>query len=92
MIAELSKLFQSDTLPRLANLRVAVQGGDAGAVERIAHSLKGSSANMGARQMARICEELQEAGASGELAEALELLDGLEAEFARVRRALATEA
>jgi len=92
LIADLDEVFSSDTPPRLANLRVAVESGDAGAVERIAHTLKGGSANMGARRMAGICEELQKAGVSKDLAEALDLLDQLEAEFERVRWALAAEA
>jgi CheY-like chemotaxis protein len=92
LIAELSEVFSSDALPQLADLRVAVEGGDAGAVERIAHTLKGSSANMGASRMAGLCEELQKAGISKDLTEALELLDRLKAEFERVRRALAAEA
>jgi len=92
LIADLAEVFSSDTLPRLANLQVAVESGDAEAVERIAHTLKGSSANMGARRMAGICEELQKAGVSKDLAGALDLLDQLEAEFERVRWALAAEA
>ncbi len=76
----------------MANLRVAVQGGDAGAVERIAHTLRGSSANIGARRMAELCEELQKAGASKDLSEASKPAERLQAEFERVRRALATEA
>ncbi|MEJ7872137.1 MAG: response regulator, partial [Rubrobacteraceae bacterium] len=92
LIADLGELFSSDTPPRLANLRVAVEGGDAGAVERIAHTLRGSSANIGARRMAELCEELQKAGASKDLSEASKPAERLQAEFERVRRALATEA
>ncbi len=92
LITELGEAFSSVTPPQLANLRVAVEGGDAEAVERIAHTLKGSSANMGARRMAGICEELQKPKVSTDLAEALELLDRLEVEFERVQRALAAEA
>ena len=60
-------------------------------MERVAHTIKGSSGNMGAARMAEICSELQEVGASGYLSRAPELLEGLEVEFGRVRLALGTE-
>jgi len=52
-------------------------------VERVAHTLKGSSGNLGAQRMAAQCGELQDAGVSGDLTHALELLEELEVEFAR---------
>jgi HPt (histidine-containing phosphotransfer) domain-containing protein len=61
-------------------------------VERAAHTLKGSSGNMGAARMAAVCAELEEAGASGDLGRALGLLARLEEELGRVRPALEAEA
>jgi HPt (histidine-containing phosphotransfer) domain-containing protein len=85
-------MFLDDSSSRLAALREAVEGGDAKSVERIAHTLKGSSGNMGAKRMAKICAELQNDGTSGDLRRAAELLGRLEEEFGRVRPALETEA
>ena len=92
LILELGEVFASDTPPRLENLCVAVEAGDAEAVKRVAHALTGSSANIGARRMAGICGELQKAGDSKDLAKAPDLLERLRAEFERVRRALLAEA
>lgn len=56
-----------------------------------AHTLKGSASSMGAPVMAGLCEELQQAGDSGELSRAPELLERLREEFERVRAALEAE-
>jgi PAS domain S-box-containing protein len=89
ILAELAKLFLEDAEPRLAALGDAVKAGDARTVEQVAHVLKGSSGNMGARRMSGLAAELQDIGASGDLSKAPESLRSLEAEFARVRPALA---
>jgi HPt (histidine-containing phosphotransfer) domain-containing protein len=91
LVAELAGMFLEDASARLAALREALENGDTVALERTAHTLKGSSGNMGAARMAAICAELQQAGASGELGGAAELLDSLEEEFGRVRPALEAE-
>jgi PAS domain S-box-containing protein len=91
LISELAGMFLDDASSRLTDLRGAVEAGDAPAVERVAHTLKGSSGNMGAARMAAICAELQVACASGDLGRAPELLARLEEEFGRVRPALEAE-
>jgi CheY-like chemotaxis protein len=91
LLSELSTMFLDDASSRLAALREAVEGGDAKSVEQIAHALKGSSSNMGAKRMAKICAELEYVGASGDLSYAPELLGRLEEEFSRVRPALEAE-
>lgn len=83
LLSDLGEVFSGDTPPRLATLRAAV--------ERVAHTLAGSSANMGARRMAAMCRELQVMGASKDLSKAPVILEQLQEEFGRVRRALAAE-
>jgi CheY-like chemotaxis protein len=92
MLSELAQMFFDDTNSSVAALREALERGDAPGVERIAHTLKGSSGNMGARRMSVFCAELQEIGASGDLARAPKLLERLEEEFGRIRPALEAEA
>jgi HPt (histidine-containing phosphotransfer) domain-containing protein len=91
LLGRLIELFLDDAAPRLASLAQAVAQGDARALERQAHTLKGSSANIGARQLARLCEDLEMLGRSGELGRAPGVLTQLEAEFDRVRAALRAE-
>ena len=90
ILGELVEMFLRDTTPRLAALGEAVEAGDASTVEKVAHILKGSSGNMGARFMSELSASLQDAGASGDLSDAAGRVEQLEAEFARVRQALAT--
>jgi two-component system, sensor histidine kinase and response regulator len=91
ILSELIDLFLDEVPQQLGALREAVEKDDAPSVERIAHTLKGSSGNMGATPMAQICAELEDVGASGDLSRAPELLERLEEEFWRVRLALESE-
>jgi HPt (histidine-containing phosphotransfer) domain-containing protein len=91
LLAELAGMFFDDASSRLEELRVTIGAGDAAGVERVAHTLKGSSGNMGATRMSAICAELQNVGGSGDLSRAAGLLEGLEEEFGRVRTALEAE-
>ncbi|HLL41163.1 MAG TPA: Hpt domain-containing protein, partial [Rubrobacteraceae bacterium] len=88
ILNELIELFLADVPSQLVVLKDTLEAGDAHSVERIAHTLKGSSANMGAARMTTICSELQDVGASGDPSRAPELLERLEEEFGHVHRAL----
>jgi HPt (histidine-containing phosphotransfer) domain-containing protein len=91
MLSELTQMFFDDTRSSLATLRKALEEGDAQSVERVAHTLNGSSSNMGAVRMAALCAELENVGASGKLSRGPELLEHVEAEFERVHSALEAE-
>jgi HPt (histidine-containing phosphotransfer) domain-containing protein len=91
IVAELAGMFLEDARPRLSALEEAILNDDAPTVERLAHTLKGSSANMGARGMAAICARLEDAGQSRDLSQGPGLLERLGEEFARVDRAFEAE-
>lgn len=91
MLVELTEMFIDDAASSLSALKKSVEHGDTTRVERVAHTLKGSSGNMGATRMADICSELEQAGASKDMADAPAQLERLEAEFERVRLALDEE-
>ncbi len=91
MLSELAAMFFDDANSGLSAMREAIGGGNAQPVERIAHTLKGSSGSMGAEKMARICAELQEVSGGGDLSRAPTLLGRLEEELGRVRPALEAE-
>ena len=88
LLAELVGMFLEDASARLDVLRDAIQIGDAEEIERAAHSLKGSCGNMGVKRMQQTSSDLQEAGVSGDISGAANLLGRLEEEFERVRPAL----
>ena len=91
IVAELAGMFLDDARPRLSELEEAVRGGDAPTVGRLAHTLKGSSANMGARGMSALCARLEDAGAAGDLTSGFVLVQQLKKEFSRVDRAFEAE-
>lgn len=81
-----------DHAPTLVTtLRQAVDRGDAAGVERAAHSLKSSSANVGASQLAQLCKALEDIGRTHALDQAVTLLDQLDLAFGLVQDALRAE-
>ena len=91
ILAELIALFLDDAPTRLRGIREAAANGDANFLERNAHTLKGSSQNMGATRMGALCAQLQEAGRTGDLSRVPELVDLITDEFERVDAELTAE-
>jgi two-component system, sensor histidine kinase and response regulator len=74
-------------VPRLlAELRAAVDDADADRLRRAAHTLKGSTAQFGAADVARMALALEHAGAEGRLDGAAAALDPLERALDGLRR------
>ena len=80
--------FLQDAPAYVAALYGAAEADDAASLERAAHTLKSTSASLGALGMAALCQQLQELGHTGTVAGAAELLQQLTDEFMRVRQAL----
>jgi CheY-like chemotaxis protein len=85
LLAELIAVYLRDTPPRLAALHEAVARADAEALRRAAHSLKGSSSQIGAVQMARLSADLEHQAGTTDLRGATETLRRLDEAFDRVR-------
>ncbi|MCB1187835.1 response regulator [bacterium] len=76
---QMISLFLSETQRRLEEIRTAVSEGDSVRLQREAHTLKGSSAEMMAERIRSTAYELEMLGRSGELGDApglVELLGG----------------
>ncbi|WP_307722084.1 response regulator [Duganella callida] len=80
--------FLRDTPAQLAALRQALAGGDAEQLRKTAHSLKSSSANVGALALAQRCKELEQLGRNHTTAGAAPLLADMERSFQAARQAL----
>jgi hypothetical protein len=78
-----------DDPEHLGELRIALDGGDAETVQRVAHSLKGALAILAAGPAGRQALELEALGRSKQLGAARERLDALEREIRRVSDFLA---
>lgn len=81
--------FFADTTELMATLQRAITAEEIDTVGRMAHTLKGSSTNVGAVGMAALCHELQSVGSAANLVDAVQCLTKLKTEFDRVRRELA---
>jgi len=84
--AQVFEVFLQDTSTRMTALRDAVIRRDGEAVERVAHSLQGSLAMVGAASMARRCAELTGMARGGSLDRAEPLVVELEERFEAIRR------
>jgi HPt (histidine-containing phosphotransfer) domain-containing protein len=90
-VAELAGVFLEDARSQLEAVDEALQQGDASAVERAAHTLKGGSGSMGAKGISDLCAQLEDVCASGDLSQGFELLGRIREELGRVERALEAE-
>ncbi len=77
----LIQTFIDDSLDRIASLRAALDANDADAFSNMVHSLKGSSINIGAPRLGKICQAAEIAGKAHELNQASTLLIAIETEF-----------
>ncbi|MBB3224113.1 hybrid sensor histidine kinase/response regulator [Pseudoduganella umbonata] len=80
--------FIDDTPRRLASLREAIDTGNAGSVRKVAHSLKSSSANVGADTLAQLSKDMEQLGRNDINSGAAALLSTMEREYAAVRDTL----
>jgi DNA-binding response OmpR family regulator len=84
--------FIKEAGAQLELLRDARQRQDAGALKATAHSLKGSSLTMGARQLAALCAQMEtHAARDPDAAVMSALIAELDEEFVKVRSALEAE-
>src|SRR5437588_4804659 len=90
LIVGLIDLYLADTPHRLAAIRAAGAAADGLALKRAAHNLKGSSANLGARQVAALCAELERAD-SNDPCQISVFLIRLEQAFEHVRQVFTAE-
>ena len=88
VLAELVSEYTEQSARQRDALVHAIEVGDPAAVESLAHSLRGASANVGATRLARICGELEARGRDRDTAGARELCETFDLELRVVRGAL----
>lgn len=90
-VDEVIDAFVTSTPNLLAALRIAAGAGDAAGVQGTAHSLKSSSATVGALTLVALCKALEAMGRAGRIEGAREKVAQVEAEYGRVKGALEAE-
>jgi signal transduction histidine kinase/DNA-binding NarL/FixJ family response regulator/HPt (histidine-containing phosphotransfer) domain-containing protein len=88
LLGEIIDTYFSSSNRLMESLRQAVGTGDTRGVLQAAHSLKSSSANLGALSLAEHCKNLETLGRNDTLAGAAELLAKIESDYAAVCDAL----
>jgi signal transduction histidine kinase/CheY-like chemotaxis protein/HPt (histidine-containing phosphotransfer) domain-containing protein len=85
---DLVRVYLEDAPQRVAELVVAAETGDAGAQVSPSHTLKSSSANIGATQLSDLARDIEHAARAGIATGPAELAAGLRAEYERVAEEL----
>jgi CheY-like chemotaxis protein/HPt (histidine-containing phosphotransfer) domain-containing protein len=84
---EMIGLYLENAPQLIDTIRQSMMAGDAPVLQRSAHTLKGSSASLGAQRVATLCGDLEKLGREGTVAGGDVLLAEVEQEFDRVRTA-----
>ncbi|MDG4553348.1 MAG: response regulator [Candidatus Competibacter sp.] len=88
LMERLIDLYQRGASTLLEQLRGAADTGEREELRTVAHTLKSSSANVGAMRMQRLCKELEMMARAGPVPDAMVYVMAIEQEFAKVRTAL----
>src|SRR5882672_8455121 len=81
LFVELVDLFVSDTKTHIAALQRALDQHDLRLLERTAHTLKSSCANVGAVAMSRLCSEIEQLGRASKIEGAAQLVERTAAQY-----------
>ena len=88
-LREIVGIFLEDTPQRLVELDESLAAGDAAKFTRAAHSIKGSSANLGAAALRSAAEKLEHRSRTGGLGDVTALVAEVKQEFTRAQVELA---
>jgi PAS domain S-box-containing protein len=87
-LAQLIQVFLTETPALIQGMETAIVQGDATGLEASAHTLKSSSASLGAIPFSEYCENLERMAQDNQLTTASEVVSRLKREFERVKAAL----
>jgi HPt (histidine-containing phosphotransfer) domain-containing protein len=90
-LTELIEIYLEESPTLLQALNTAIVQSDATAIKQAAHTLKSSSASLGAIRFSQLCQELEMMGSDGATAQVRELLVDIESEYERVKSTLQIE-
>jgi CheY-like chemotaxis protein len=90
-LIELSELFSREADACVEKIERGLAQQDFALAARAAHSLKGSSSNLGANRLAAVCAALEQHATNGDGAQVTARIDELKAELQRVRDSLNAE-
>lgn len=77
LMLQMIRLYLENSSKRMDQIRTGLESREDGVVERGAHSLRSSAANLGAREVSRLAGEMEDAASKGDLDAAGALLERL---------------
>lgn len=84
----LVETYIEDTDTRVDALAVCIDQQDSEEIKKIAHSIKGSSSNLFAQNLASLCQKIEDMGRGGTLEGVQEIMGQVKTEYACVREEL----
>src|SRR6185503_11322012 len=91
LLARTISLYLAESPKLMHKLKLAADANDTLGIVRSAHSLKSSSANVGATALSRYCGDIEASARRADIAEARRIFADIEAEHGRVQAALGAE-
>jgi CheY-like chemotaxis protein/HPt (histidine-containing phosphotransfer) domain-containing protein len=91
LLAKVVEIYFQNSTNLMDTIRSAATSGDTTALSMAAHSMKSSSANLGALTLAELCKELEMKGRANNIDGVLPIVSYMEIEYARVKTALERE-
>ncbi len=88
MFPEIIEVYLEDTPKRLVLLQTAFDKSDVKAMQEESHCLKGSSGNIGALKLSKICEEIELQSKSGSISNQNEYIQHAFSEFDHIKKIL----
>ena len=90
-LSELIDIFLKELGQHLVRLRKALDERDSAVLERVAHTMKGSCGNLGARELSKVCSELQGVAREGDWGRSQALVARIEGDAVAVDAELRAE-
>jgi signal transduction histidine kinase/DNA-binding response OmpR family regulator len=91
VLAQVIDIYLEDSPEMIEALKQALDGSDMAALIETAHSLKSSSANLGASRLSSLCKELELRGKTGSHEDLAALVEQIDAEFDSAQSGLQME-
>jgi two-component system sensor histidine kinase/response regulator len=91
LLAQVVQIYLDSTPALIEQLRTGMGNSDHDAIHAAAHSLKSSSANLGAKTLADLCRRVEMAARAGWIGPEVPGIHMIEHEYGAVRRALEAE-
>jgi len=88
MFDEIIKVYLEDTPKRLSSLLNALEENNIKAMQEESHCLKGSSGNIGALKLSKICAEIERQSKAGSITNQKEYVQHAFSEFDQIKKKL----